>query len=261
MKATFHAGAWGSDHLFQALNSIAGAGFRFAEVYADVATVYADRADEFLFFLQKGGLALAGAYGGGVFTDPDFRESDVESARSTAKWLKEAGGSVLILQGGEGTGDPRRDVQMAAETANAVGQACRQEGIEFCYQPHIGTVIFREEEVRTFFGLTRPEDVGICLDTGHLAEAGVDLVPFMVAHSGRVRVVHLRDLRRKPVFVGGPFANAGKGIVNLAAILGALRAQEYHGWVVGFADDPREDPAKSARDFAQFVTSKLHLKL
>jgi inosose dehydratase len=261
LKVSFHAGAWGSDHLFQALNSIAALKFRFVEVYADVATVYADRADEFLFFLQKAGLTLAGAYGGGVFTDPDFREADVESARATARWLKEAGGAVLILQGGEGTGDPGADLLHAAETADAVGQACRLEGIQFCYQPHIGTVVFREGEIDNLLARTRPELVGLCLDTGHLAEAGIDLVPFVVRNAGRVRAVHLRDLRPKPVFVGGPFANAGKGAVNLPAVLGALRGQGYEEWVVGFADDPRAEPAKSAADFAHFAVSKLQLML
>lgn len=261
MKISFHAGAWGSDHLFQALNSIGAARIRNVEVYADVSTVYQDRADEFLFFLQKAGLSLAGAYGGGVFTDPDFREADVEGARAVAHWLREAGGKVLILQGGEGTGDPGKDVQCAAATANAVGQACRLEGIEFCFQPHVGSVIFREPEVEEFFRMANPQTVGICLDTGHFAEAGVDLVPFVARHVERIRVVHLRDLRPKPVFVGGPFANAGRGTVNLAAIVGALRGQAYDRWMVGFADDPREDPGKSAKDFAQFATSKLHLKL
>jgi len=261
LKVTFHAGAWGSDHLFQALNAIAGARLRFVEVYADVATVYEGRADEFLFFLQKSGLALAGAYGGGVFTDADFRESDVESARETARWIKEAGGTTLILQGGDGTGDPAADLAAAAETADAVGRACAQEGIEFCFQPHIGTVVFREAEIGAFLSKTNPENVGLCLDTGHLAEAGVDLVPFVAAHAKRIRVVHLRDMRRKPVFVGGPFANAGKGVVNLAAVIGALRTADYRRFVVGFADDPREDPARSAADFAAFVTSRHQMQL
>ncbi len=261
MKVAFHAGAWGSDHLFQALNSIGASRIAHVEVYADVSTVYQDRADEFLFFLQKAGLSLAGAYGGGVFTDPDFREVDVEGARAVAHWLREAGGRSLILQGGEGTGDPRKDVECAAATANAVGQACRLEGIEFCYQPHIGTVVFRGPEVASFFALTNPQTVGICLDTGHFAEAGIDLVPFVAQNAERIRVVHLRDLRPKPVFVGGPFANAGKGTVNLAAVVGVLRGQDYDRWVVGFADDPREDPAKSAKDFAHFASSKLHLNL
>jgi inosose dehydratase len=261
LKVTFHAGAWGSDHLFQALNAIAAARLRHVEVYADVATVYEGRADEFLFFLQKSGLSLAGAYGGGTFTDADFREADVESARETARWIKEAGGTTLILQGGEGTGNAKADLESAVATADAVGKACRMEGVEFCFQPHIGTVVFREEEIGVFLARTNPGDVGICLDTGHFAEAGVDLVPFVATHAKRIRVVHLRDLRRKPVFVGGPFANAGKGVVNLAAVIGALRASEYHGFVVGFADDPREDPAKSAADFAALTVSRHQLQL
>jgi inosose dehydratase len=260
LKVAFHAGAWGADHLFQALQGISKAGIGFVEVYADVAQVYEERADEFLFFLQKAGLRLSGAYGGGVFTDPDFREADVEGARAAARWVRDAGGSTLILQGGEGTGDAHRDLSSAAATANAVGAACRLEGVGFCFQPHAGTVVFREEEVAAFFRETDPAAVGVCLDTGHLAEASVDIVPFVQEHGSRIRVVHLRDLRPKPVFVGGPFANAGKGTVDLVAVVAALRVAGYGGTVVGFADDPREDPAASARDFARFAASKLRLK-
>lgn len=261
MKVAFHAGAWGSDHLFQALNAIASARIPFVEVYADVASVYEGKADEFLFFLQKAGLSLAGAYGGGVFTDPDFREFDVEAARSAAHWIRQAGGRTLILQGAEGTGDPGSDLQVAASIANAVGQACQLEGIDFCFQPHVGSLIFQETEVRRFFGMTHPDRVGICLDTGHFAEAGVDIVPFVVEFAGRIRMVHLRDLRRKPVFVGGPFANPGRGILPLPAIVAALRAQSYNGWVVGFADDPQEDPSRSAQAFAEFASTKLGLRV
>jgi len=261
LKVTFHAGAWGSDHLFQALNAIASAGFRSVEVYADVASVYEGKADEFLFFLQKAGLTLAGAYGGGVFTDPDFRDFDEEGARNVSRWIREAGGENLILQGGEPTGDTRRDLQVAASIANFIGGACRQEGIAFSYQPHIGNVVFREPEIRSFFSMTHPDNVGLCLDTGHLAEAGVGIVPLVVEFASRIRVVHLRDLRRKPVFVGGPFASAGKGTVPLPAIMAALRAQGYDGWIVGFAEDPREDPAVGAANFAAYATGKLHLTL
>jgi inosose dehydratase len=261
LKAAFHAGAWGSDHLFKALNAIGGARIPTVEVYADIATVYADRADEFVDILQKTGLTLAGAYGGGVFTDPEFRDADVASARATARWLREAGGEVLILQGGEPTEDPRSDLGCAEKTADAIGNACREEGVRFCFQPHMGTVVFKEDAVRAFFARTDAKTVGICLDTGHLGEAGIDPVPFVVEHGQRIRVVHLRDLRPKPVFVGGPFANAGKGTLNLATVLGALKTAGFEGWLVGFADDPREDPGKSARDFASFVSSKFQIRL
>ena len=45
MKIAFHAGAWGSDHLFLALQSISKAGIRLVEVYTDVVPVYESRAD------------------------------------------------------------------------------------------------------------------------------------------------------------------------------------------------------------------------
>jgi inosose dehydratase len=253
----FHAGAWGADHIFQALNSIGAAGIRHVEVFADVATVYDSKAEEFLFFLRKAGHSLVGAYGGGVFTDPDFRESDTEASRALARWVKAAGGGVVILQGGDRTTDPDRDVQAASATANMIGQACRDEGVAFAYEPHAGTCIFEEGEIRRFLGFTNRDLVGLCVDTGHLADASVDLVPFVTEFTHRIRVVHLRDLRPKPIFVGGPFANPGKGTLPIPAVIAALRGSGFRGPVVGFADDPREDPAKTAIAFADYAERKL----
>ncbi len=261
MQIGFHAGAWGSDHLFQALNEIRSTGLGSVEVFSDVATVYDGRAGEFKFFLQKAGLGLVAAYGGGIFTDVAFREADVEGAREMARWLAQAGGRILVLQGGESSGNADTDVHVAAATANLIGWACNAEGIEFCYQPHVGTVLLDELRLERFLGVANPELVGLCLDTGHLGEAGFDLVPFALQYAARVRIVHLRDLRRKPVFVGGPFTNPGKGTLPLVDVVAALRTQGYDGPVVGFADDPSEPPVKTARKFGEFVRTQLRLEL
>lgn len=260
MKLTFHAGAWGSDHLFQALNEIRAAGIRHVEVYADVATVYDGKADEFQFFLQKAGLELVGAYGGGTFTDPHFREVDVESARAVARWIRHAGGTMLILQGGESTGNSDLDIQVTASTANLVGWACQSEGIQFCFQPHTGTVVFDEASIRKFLRVANPELVNLCADTAHLGEAKVDIVPLLLEFGERVKVVHLRDLRRKPIFVGGPFANPGKGVLGIPDIVATLRGTGYDGWVVGFADDPMVDPSTTAREFVDYARTQLHIE-
>jgi inosose dehydratase len=261
LKVTFHTGAWGTDHLFQAMDAIRGTGLHNVEVYADVATVYHDKADEFSFFVKKAGLHLAGAYGGGVFTDADFREADVEGARNAARWLKEAGGTVLILQGGDRSSEDNTDLQVAAATANKIGQACLDEGIQFCYQPHAGTCVFEEAEIRAFFAMANPVLVGMCADTGHLSEAGLDPAAVIEEFAQRIRVVHLRDVRKKPYFVGGPFANAGDGTSDLVGIVDVLKSSDYEGWVVGFSDDARKDPAEGARAFAGFATDTLGLQL
>jgi sugar phosphate isomerase/epimerase len=259
LKLTFHAGAWGTDHLFQALNEIRAAGFQNVEVFADVATVYEGKADEFQFFLQKAGLNLLGAYGGGTFTDTHFREVDVESARSVARWIRAAGGSTLILQGGESTGNSDLDIQVAASTSNLIGWACNAEGIDFCFQPHMGTVVSDEASLRKFLRVANPELVHLCLDTAHLGEAQVDIVPLLLDVGTRVRVVHLRDLRRKPVFVGGPFTNPGHGVLDLSDIVATLRGCGYDGWVVGFSDDPRKDASAVAKEFLEYAKTYLRL--
>ena len=87
--------------------------------------------------------------------------------------------------------------------------------------------------------------MGLCLDTGHLAFGGADPVAVCKRYASRVWHVHAKDVRANvldaarrqeldfPTAVGiGVFAPLGQGNVDFPALLAALRAAGYAGWLV-----------------------------
>jgi inosose dehydratase len=111
-------------------------------------------------------------------------------------------------------------------------------GLDPLVHPHAGTYVEHAGEIEALLEAT---GLGLCLDTGHLAYAGLDPVGW--ASRGDVRHVHLKDLDRAVLdatlargggfwdaVAAGVFCPLGSGAVDFAGVLGALRAAGYNGW-------------------------------
>lgn len=135
------------------------------------------------------------------------------------------------------------------------------QGIRFAYHHHLGTVVERPEDLRAFIANTGPS-VGLTLDTGHAALGGIDPVEVIREHPQRIAHVHCKDVRRD-VFatvrdagssfldgvLAGMFTVPGDGGLDYAAIMAALAAMHYSGWIVIEAE---QDPALAdPRTYAQ----------
>jgi inosose dehydratase len=127
-------------------------------------------------------------------------------------------------------------------------------GIRLAYHPHMGTVIENEGEIDRLMGATG-DSVGLLLDTGHLAFAGVDPAALVRRHGRRISHIHCKDVRGDVLawvqaadvsfldaVVAGVFTVPGDGSIDFSAVLAALMAAEYHGWLVVEAE---QDPAKA----------------
>jgi len=70
--------------------------------------------------------------------------------------------------------------------------------------------------------------VGLCIDVGHAARAGADVVAEVAAAGARLLDMHMKDLRdlRKP-----PYCAVGEGAMPVAAILRELLRIKYAGGV------------------------------
>ena len=72
--------------------------------------------------------------------------------------------------------------------------------------------------------------VGWCLDCGHLTYGGGDTLRMLRKYGDRVGYVHIKDvdgaLKR---FI---FARLGEGMVNIPAVVRALKDHRYDGWLV-----------------------------
>jgi inosose dehydratase len=102
---------------------------------------------------------------------------------------------------------------------------------------------------------TDPELLGLLYDTGHLVFSGEDYLGVLNKWMGRIRHVHLKDLRtsvhKKAVkekwsflkaVKEGVFTVPGDGNIDFAPVFQALKKAKYSGWWVVEAE---QDPARA----------------
>jgi inosose dehydratase len=119
---------------------------------------------------------------------------------------------------------------------------CKDNGISNVLHPHLMTVVETKSDVeRVLDGC----DVDWCLDSGHLAIGGVDILEFAKAAFDRIGHVHLKDVdlsrapsvlnRSQSIMEGvqdGLFTVLGKGDVPISELVRFLESHGYQGWYV-----------------------------
>nr|MBA2278303.1 TIM barrel protein [Chloroflexia bacterium] len=221
------------------------------------------------------GLTPAPGYLGAPLWQADQRESVVAEARRFAHRLRDAdctelyvaaGGPYVTasgqtrreLAGHVGPDDGLSDAEMStlAATLNEIGAATLDEGVRSCFHNHVGQVIETRAEFERLLVLVDPAVVFLGPDTGHLAWAGDDPVTFCRDFADRIKTIHLKDIDPAvaergraegwdyPAFKdGGIFAELGEGCVDFPAILGALEAAGFAGWMVVETDVTQKQSA------------------
>lgn len=136
----------------------------------------------------------------------------------------------------------------------AVADYVAAQGLRFAYHHHLGTVVESGEDIEQFLKSTGPS-VGLTVDTGHAALAGVDPIALIRAHPQRVAHVHCKDVRgqvfRNIKTAGGSFLHGvldgmftvpGDGDLDFKQVMQALAAIGYSGWIIVEAE---QDPASA----------------
>ena len=129
-----------------------------------------------------------------------------------------------------------------------------ERDIRLAHHHHMGTIVETAAEIDLLMAATGGS-VGLLLDTGHLAFAGADPADIAWRHGPRINHVHCKDVR--PGVLAGVhaadqnfldavldsvFTVPGDGAIDFAAVLTALKAADFHGWLVFEAE---QDPAKA----------------
>ena len=144
-----------------------------------------------------------------------------------------------------------------------------KHGILPVLHQHAGCYIEFENELEDVLRELDPERVAVCLDTGHMAYAGIDAVAFYQRHCHRVKYLHLKDidrqvhqkvLRNKVPFLDAVsqniFCPLGKGVTDWAALRTALAEHQFAGYATIEQDiDPAisSDPLTDAQVSRQFL--------
>ncbi len=175
----------------------------------------------------------------------------------------------VAADGSDGLGD--RAWRNLGDGLNRIGETLRGRGMRAVFHPHVGTFVETRAEIDRLCRVTDAALIGLCPDTGHLAYAGVDPATLFRDYAERIGYVHLKDVdgtrlaavRDERIgFVEavklGLFVRLGRGMVDIARIIEALRTARYAGWVIVEQDAPN-DPRAAATENRRYLRERFDL--
>lgn len=153
-----------------------------------------------------------------------------------------------------------------------VAEVCKSYGIICTLHPHAGCWIEYEDEVERAMSDLPADLVGLCLDSGHFTYAGMDPVEKYKKYAARVPYMHFKDINgavlqklrseKRGFWDGikeGVFCPLGKGLVNFPALLRAMKAHGFSGWVTVEQDADNSISDVQARLNGPFEACKLNV--
>jgi inosose dehydratase len=214
----------------------------------------AERADEDRLWLRDQlRLVMAGAPEGSnpfailsdQFDEPGRRAFSGRIQEHPETWLSAARFNTLI------------------DNLHRAAEVCRAEGLEPILHPHAGTYIETADEIARVVDRIDPSLIGLCLDTGHFRFGGADPAKAADDYHELIRHVHIKDCRTsvmddvkregkglEEALRRGVFCPLGEGDSGIDAVIDALRAHAFSGWLV-----IEQDQALRATDTRQTVVA------
>lgn len=198
--------------------------------------------------LEEHKLKLLGGFTPVVVHNPAERDATMKYVRKTIELFKKTGATQLVSSlvytwnwdtPGTLTND---EIRHMFKVLDEITLMCKDNGISNVLHPHLMTVVETKSDVeRVLDGC----DVNWCLDSGHLAIGGVDILEFAKAAFERIGHVHLKDVdlsrapsvlnRSQSIMEGvqdGLFTVLGKGDVPISELVRFLESHGYQGWYV-----------------------------
>lgn len=187
--------------------------------------------------------------------DDRRRDQVIAQAHQLTRLLAAVGAEVLVIvdwaleergaTAGRSAAAPRMNKGALAGYAqiyNDIGAIARRNGLKAVAHPHAGTYLEFEDEIDALLAATDPELVGLCVDTGHVAYAGIDPADLVARYADRLWYVNFKDLagdvhaevlENRIDFLTavdlGVFAAIGEGNVDFEKFAKALRRTGYSG--------------------------------
>ncbi len=140
-------------------------------------------------------------------------------------------GIPVVTTGSAGSATPESleaFLPLAREVARQAGDA----GVTWACKPHVGAAVFSTETALRLVGEVDEPALGVNYDPTHLQRVGEDVVRSAAALAPHIRHVHIRDYSSPDTRIGPPeLQTAGRGLVDLRGVLGALHANGYDGYL------------------------------
>lgn len=251
LKLAFSSNAFKKTTLTEAVDAIAGAGYRGVEIMADLPHAYPPQfgpAERQALCQQFRRLRLR-ASNVNAFTlfaagdtyhptwleaDPAERQRRIDHTVAAVDLAADIGAPSVSLQPGGpliGTGLSREQAgQRFAEGLATVLPKARERKVTLAIEPEPGLFLQTSAEYLAFkqqFFADEPLLKMNC-DLGHLYCVGDDPAEVLRTMPGEIAHIHLEDISKNHVHQHLPL---GKGDMDIPGILKTIRNSAYHGWV------------------------------
>lgn len=235
------------------MSEIAEAGYGYTELgpYGYYPTDRSQLSSEF----ARRGLKVVAGFVFQPLHDPASAEKVLAVAKSTIELLSAVGGDRLVTIDhiseqrmatagradlAERLDEPR--FRHMIDLIDRIADTALSYGVTPVIHQHAGCYIEFEDELDRVLEALDPAKVGICIDTGHMAYAGIDPVAYYRSHAQRTKYFHFkdidRDVHRKVLAEKVPFLDAvaqkvfcpmGSGVVDWPALAAAVNENGYSG--------------------------------
>jgi inosose dehydratase len=209
--------------------------------------------------LSARGLQLVASFVPLPLGHPERHDEGYQEAIKVAQLLAQSGARLIVLAdemskarmavsgrvGEERDGMSDTQWESVAQILNRIAEACGKLGLSAVFHHHAGTFIETPKEIARLCESTDPDQLGLCLDTGHYVFGGGDPVEAVRSYGTRIRHLHLKDVqlsvledaRRDEVgFLEavrrGVFCELGDGAVDLKTVIKEMTAGGSSEWAI-----------------------------
>jgi sugar phosphate isomerase/epimerase len=179
--------------------------------------------------------------------DRHYRQIRIDHTRRALTLAKELGAPCITTEPGgpvEPGGSWSASLRLFVEMLKPVAEHAEKEGVLLLVEPEPGLLI---ETADQFLELMKHLDspaVGMNFDVGHAFCVGDDPATTIPRVARYIRHFHLEDIAATRVH---HHLIPGDGAIDFAAVLRAIRALDYQGWVTIELYPYVEDPDEAAR--------------
>ena len=236
LRVGYAAITWGGNDT-QAIDDIAALGFRGIQLRASAVATWGDRPAELKAVLASRSLTMVALSSGVVTLDPVTEAENIALHVKHARFVQAVGGLYLqvVDERPAGRQPVPDDYRRMGRLLTELGRRTADVGVALGIHNHMGNLSQSAAEVARVLDATDPRFVKLELDVAHYHQAGGNPAAAVKQHAGRLLFLHIKDVE-SPV-AGRPagsyrFVELGRGKVDLPAVVAALSAANFDGWLI-----------------------------
>jgi inosose dehydratase len=244
--------------------------------------------------LERRGLTPTATFVFEPLHDPKERSRVLAVARRACALLAGCGGTHLVVidhlapERMAVAGRPERgrrlteaEFEELVASIRAVSRVAADHELRAVLHPHVGTYIEHLDEIARALDALDRDEIGLCIDTGHSAYAGIDPVALYRRYAERTDYLHLKDvdasvrararaedLDFETAVTSGIFCPLHRGVTDFAALWDALADHGFDGVATVEQDvdpavpaDPLGDARASLRYLAELGSADMSTRV